>query len=197
MARFDTVIKNGKVVTPEGIAMGGVIIHEGKFVGVESDYNLPEANDVIDAEGCWVLPGCVDCESHIISRVTQVDGFWDITDDKKDDLLRESEAAAYGGITTISTWVLIRDDPYIPLIESLKAWGNDKSYVDFGLYPVFCPKTPPVNCPFHGFAHYLVPIQPKHIPVPSRQTVLITRLSLGMRREVAAVEIRAATIAGS
>ena len=136
MDRFDTVIKNGKVVTPEGIAMGGVIIHEGKFVGVESDYNLPEANNVIDAEGCWVLPGCVDCESHIISRVTQEDGFWDITDDKKDDLLRESEAAAYGGITTISTWVLIRDTPYIPLIESLKAWGNDKSYVDFGLYPV-------------------------------------------------------------
>lgn len=136
MARIDTIIKNGKVVTPNGIVIGGVIIHEGKFIGVETDYNLPKAEEVIDAEGAWVLPGCVDCESHVISRVTETDGFWDITDDKKDDLLRETEAAGFGGITTVSTWLLLRNDPYIPLIELLKEWGNRKAYVDFGLYPV-------------------------------------------------------------
>jgi len=92
MDKFDTVIKNGKVVTPQGIVLGGVIIHDGKFIDVETDYHLPEAQEVIDAGGSWVLPGCVDCESHIISRSTEVDGFWDITDDKKDDLLRETEA---------------------------------------------------------------------------------------------------------
>jgi len=135
MARFDTVIKNGRIVTPGGIVIGGVVIHKGKFIGVESDYNLPDAAENIDAGGSWVLPGCVDCESHIISRITEEDGFWDITDDKKDDLLRETEAAVFGGITTISTWLLLRDDPYIPLIESLVEWGNRKAYVDFGLYP--------------------------------------------------------------
>lgn len=136
MKTFDTVIKNGKVVTPQGIVIGGVVIHGSKFVGIETDYNLSEAAEVIDAEGSWIIPGCVDTESHIISRPTDTDGFWDITDDKKDDLLRETEAAAYGGITTVSTWVLIRDDHYLPLIESLNEWGNRKAFVDFGLYPV-------------------------------------------------------------
>lgn len=136
MKTYDTVIKNGRVVTPEGIVLGGVIIQNGKIVGVESDYNLPEAKEVIDAEGSWVIPGLVDCESHVISRVTETDGFWDITDDKKDDLMRETEAAAYGGITTVSTWLLLRDQPYKPLIESLIEWGNRKAFVDFGLYPV-------------------------------------------------------------
>jgi len=136
MSTFDTVIRNGRVVTPEGIVRGGVIIHKGKFAGVETDYNLPSANEVIDAEGSWVIPGCVDCESHIISRVSETDDFWDITEDKKDDLLRETEAAAFGGITTVSTWLLLRNDPYKPLIESLIELGNRKAYVDFGFYPV-------------------------------------------------------------
>ena len=124
MSKVDTVIKNGRVVTPQGIVLGGVIIHEGKFIGVETDYNLPEGQEVIDAGGNWVLPGCVDCESHFISRSTERDGFWDITEDKKDDLLRETEAAAFGGITTCSTWLLLRNDPYKPLIKSLIEWGN-------------------------------------------------------------------------
>jgi dihydropyrimidinase len=136
MSKVDTVIKNGRVVTPQGIVLGGVIIHEGKFIGIETDYNLPESQELIDAGGSWVLPGCVDCESHFISRSTERDGFWDITEDKKDDLLRETEAAAFGGITTCSTWLLLRNDPYKPLIESLLEWGNHKAYVDFGFYPV-------------------------------------------------------------
>ena len=72
----------------------------------------------------------------LLAAPQKVDGFWDITEDKKDDLLRETEAAAFGGITTCSTWLLLRNDPYKPLIESLIEWGNRKAYVDFGFYPV-------------------------------------------------------------
>ena len=52
MAKVDTVIKNGKVVTPTATYEGvGIAIQDGKFAAILEDDLLPEAKKVIDAQG--------------------------------------------------------------------------------------------------------------------------------------------------
>ncbi|HAQ40077.1 MAG TPA: amidohydrolase [Clostridiales bacterium] len=61
------VIKNGFIKTMAGddIANGQVIIEEGKIKAVGKDLEIPEDAEVIDAEGCLVTPGLIDCHCHI------------------------------------------------------------------------------------------------------------------------------------
>jgi len=62
-----TGIKNGKVMTPQGVIENGSILMEGtkiKAVGKADDINLAGEGGIIDAGGKWVLPGFVDIHCH-------------------------------------------------------------------------------------------------------------------------------------
>ncbi len=48
---IDTVIKNGKIVTPQGIYSAGIGVDKEKIVAITGDEHLPQANKVIDAGG--------------------------------------------------------------------------------------------------------------------------------------------------
>ena len=54
------VIKNGLIVTPNGIVMGGLVVRNGKIVQIGVDESLPKADLEVDAEGAYVLPGFID-----------------------------------------------------------------------------------------------------------------------------------------
>ena len=87
--RADLVVKNGKIVSSQGIIEGGVAIKDGKFVAVGKDAALPDGQRVIDVGGKHILPGLIDPEVHLgIHRP--------ITD----DLISETKAAASTGVTT-------------------------------------------------------------------------------------------------
>ncbi len=62
--KADLVIKNGWVVTPEATVHGGVGISDGKFVAIGIDESLPDAKEVIDANGRHILPGIIDAHVH-------------------------------------------------------------------------------------------------------------------------------------
>ena len=62
----DTVIKNGMIVSTEGIYSAGVAISAEKIVAIGTDDNLPEADRTIDAEGNFVIPGLVDGHVHFL-----------------------------------------------------------------------------------------------------------------------------------
>ena len=53
----ETVVKNGKIVSPGGIISGGIAIQDGKILAVCKDSELPEANKTIDAGSNYILPG--------------------------------------------------------------------------------------------------------------------------------------------
>jgi len=62
-----TGIKNGKVMTPQGVIENGSILMEGakiKAVGKADDINLAGKGSIIDAGGKWVLPGFIDIHCH-------------------------------------------------------------------------------------------------------------------------------------
>ena len=57
----------GKVFTVTGQTFdkATVLVDNGKIKAVGPDIELPEGTEVIDASGCWVTPGLIDCHTHI------------------------------------------------------------------------------------------------------------------------------------
>ena len=62
-----TVIRGGTILTMSHgtIENGSIVIRDGKIAAVGRNLALPEGARVIDAEGRYVLPGIIDCHSHM------------------------------------------------------------------------------------------------------------------------------------
>lgn len=60
-------IINGKVFTVTGQTYdkATVLIENGKIKTVGPDVQVPSDAEIIDAAGCWVTPGLIDCHTHI------------------------------------------------------------------------------------------------------------------------------------
>ena len=60
-------IKNGKINTITGgvLDKGVILIENGKIAAVGEDVNIPDDAEIIDASGCYVTPGLIDCHTHI------------------------------------------------------------------------------------------------------------------------------------
>ncbi|MBW2619226.1 MAG: hypothetical protein JRC92_10160, partial [Deltaproteobacteria bacterium] len=129
-AKADVVIKNGIVVSSAGQVKGGVAVEGEKISYVGKDSELPEAEKVIDAKGNFIIPGFVEVHCHIGIGPAHIpfDESWQI------QWKTESEAAAYGGVTTIRTCVTFKE-PYLPIIDKYIEWASANSHVDFGIYP--------------------------------------------------------------
>lgn len=89
----DIVIRNAKVVTPNGVIAGGVAVKNGKIIGLGEDLALPTAKELINAEGNYLLPGLIDPHTHLggIERTFA------------EDIQTETRSAAAGGITSLLT----------------------------------------------------------------------------------------------
>jgi len=86
-----TVIKGGHIVNEGSVFDGDIIIEDGNIIEVStSSQHLSPITQVIDATGCYVLPGVID--SHVHFREPG------LTD--KGDIDTESRAAAAGGVTS-------------------------------------------------------------------------------------------------
>jgi dihydropyrimidinase len=87
-----TLIKNGTVVTAADTFRANLLIDGGVIAEIGSGVDYPDAH-LIDAAGCYVLPGGVDVHTHLnleASGVKVDDGF-----------LTGTAAAAFGGTTCV------------------------------------------------------------------------------------------------
>lgn len=57
-----TAIKNGRLVLPEGICTGVLLVEDGKIKGISA--TVPEGAEVIDCGGDYVSPGFIDMHTH-------------------------------------------------------------------------------------------------------------------------------------
>jgi imidazolonepropionase-like amidohydrolase len=62
-----TVIQNATIltITHGTIEHGSILIRDGKIAAVDPSVKVPEGAKVIDATGQYVMPGIIDCHSHI------------------------------------------------------------------------------------------------------------------------------------
>jgi len=68
MSKKNILIKNGRILDPatDFDAITDLAIHKNKIVGIGDE--IPTnfgAHEVIDAQGCWVLPGIVDLGAYL------------------------------------------------------------------------------------------------------------------------------------
>jgi dihydroorotase len=86
------LIQHGTIVNENNIFDGTVIVEDSKITKIVEGDTVPNASfdDVIDASGCFVLPGLID--DHVHFREPGLT--------EKADIDSESCAAAAGGITT-------------------------------------------------------------------------------------------------
>lgn len=64
------ILKGGSVVTPNGIIQANLAVEDGRISSISSEeiMNTGTGNQVIDASGCWVLPGLVDIHCDAIEK---------------------------------------------------------------------------------------------------------------------------------
>jgi len=123
----DLIVKNGTIVTPLSSARGHVLVKDGKVVKVMVRDDLPQARDVIDATGLYVLPGFIDPHVHFRAPGLEY----------KEDFDTGSQAAAAGGITTIIDMPnVVPPTANVEGFQAKVACARGRSYVDYGIYAV-------------------------------------------------------------
>src|ERR1700722_7625655 len=62
-----TVIQNATIMSEgaKGTFKGSILVRDGKIAEVGENVLVPQGAMVIDAGGQWVIPGIIDCHSHI------------------------------------------------------------------------------------------------------------------------------------
>ncbi|MGH9699275.1 MAG: dihydropyrimidinase [Candidatus Acidiferrales bacterium] len=91
--RFDTLIRNGVVVTALDTFPSDVGIRDGRVAALGADLPSENAARVIDAHGLYVMPGGIDVHTHLDMP------FGGTT--SADDFETGTVAAAFGGTTTL------------------------------------------------------------------------------------------------
>src|SRR6266568_3436181 len=91
--RFDTVIRNGTVVTATDTCVADVGINGDKVTAIAAQLPTENTSKVIDAAGCLVIPGGIDVHTHLDMP------FGGTT--SADDFQTGTIAAAFGGTTTL------------------------------------------------------------------------------------------------
>jgi dihydropyrimidinase len=91
--RFDTVIRNGTIVTATDTFVSDVGILNGKISAIGLDLPVDGAQKVIEARGMMVMPGGIDVHTHLDMPFGGTMS--------ADDFESGTIAAAYGGTTTL------------------------------------------------------------------------------------------------
>lgn len=124
MAHADLVVKNGILVTPEAELPGvGIAARNGTVMAIARDEDLPEAAEVFDARGNYILPGVIDGHVHFREPGLEY----------KEDIRTGSIAAAMGGVTCVIDMPNTKPTTATPEVVELKArLTEEKSYIDMG-----------------------------------------------------------------
>lgn len=121
-----TLIKNGIIVN-EGRSFLGDLVVNGEQIEEIYEGKAPRGiyDQVIDASGCFVLPGVID--GHVHFREPGLT--------RKADIESESRAAAFGGVT--SYFEMPNTNPQTTTLEALEdkfALGAQKSHVNYSFF---------------------------------------------------------------
>lgn len=106
-----TLIKGGRIVNEGRAFEGAIVIDDARIVDVIEGKNVPQDSSyasVVDAKGCYVLPGIIDTHVH----------FREPGMTEKADIESESRAAAAGGVT--SYFEMPNTVPQTTTIEALE-----------------------------------------------------------------------------
>ena len=125
-----TLIANGTCVTASDTFAADVWIEDGKITGlVAAGGKFETADEIVEAAGCYVIPGGIDAHTHMELP------FGGTT--ASDDFHTGTVAAAHGGTTTIIDFAIQTKGK--SMREGLDAWhakAEGKAAIDYGFHMI-------------------------------------------------------------
>ena len=122
----DILIRGGTVVSPDGRRRADVLCRGGIIADVGEGLAAPAGAEIIDAGGCFVLPGGVDPHTHM-----QLPMMGTVA---ADDFLSGSAAALAGGTTTILDFAgPEKGESPTAALDRWQGWAA-RSAADYGLH---------------------------------------------------------------
>ena len=122
-----TIVEGGTIVNEGRTFDGAIVIEDGAITQIIQGHIDPEASfdEVIDASGCFVLPGIID--DHVHFREPGLT--------EKADIDTESRAAAAGGVTTYFDMPnTVPQTTTIDALEAKQALAREKSHVNYAFF---------------------------------------------------------------
>ena len=121
------IIKNGYLVTENGIIKADMLIENEKISRIDCSINEDSGDVVIDAAGKMVIPGVIDAHVHYNMKTD--------TGRTADDFETGTISAAFGGVTSFVDFASPLEGK--SLLESLKIRENEArghSYLDYSFH---------------------------------------------------------------
>src|SRR5271157_4737216 len=125
--RFDTVIRNGTIVTASDTYAADIGINGDKITAIACQLPIENAGRVIDAAGLLVIPGGIDVHTHLDMP------FGGTT--SADDFQTGTIAAAFGGTTTLIDFAIQYKGQ--TLRQAFDTWmkkAHDKAVTDYAFH---------------------------------------------------------------
>ena len=124
---FDTIIRNGSVVTATDTYTADVAIVNGKITAVGTDLPAQNAGRILDASGKLVLPGGIDVHTHLDMP------FGGTT--SADDFETGTRAAAFGGTTTLIDFAIqYKGQPLRQAFDTWMSKAANKAVCDYAFH---------------------------------------------------------------
>jgi len=127
MMSFDTIIRNGTVVTATDTYKADLAIAHGKLAAIGNDLPVENASKVLDASGKLILPGGIDVHTHLDMP------FGGTT--SADDFETGTRAAAFGGTTTLIDFAIqYRGQPLRQAFDTWMGKAASKAVCDYAFH---------------------------------------------------------------
>jgi dihydropyrimidinase len=124
---FDTLIRNGSVVTASDTYVADVAIEKGRISAIAKDLPAQNAATVLDASGKLVLPGGIDVHTHLDMP------FGGTT--SADDFETGTRAAAFGGTTTLIDFAIqYKGQPLRQAFDTWMSKASNKAVCDYAFH---------------------------------------------------------------
>lgn len=124
-----TLIRQGRIVTAVDDYIADILVKDGRIVTIGETLSVGDDTQVIDAQGLLVLPGGVDCHTHMdntFGASTTCDSYESGT-----------RSAAFGGTTTIVDFAFQRHGTSVlEAIENTRAKGEEGACIDYGFHVI-------------------------------------------------------------
>src|SRR6202012_5929410 len=131
------VIRNATIMTvTHGTIKGSVVVRDGKIVDVGEKVMEPTGATIIDAAGQYVIPGIIDCHSHIAVDGGVNEGSLSVSSMANiKDVINPEDVSIYralaGGVTTANILHGSADSIGGQTVVLKMRWGKDASSMIF------------------------------------------------------------------
>src|ERR1043166_2074449 len=126
---FDTIIRNGSVVTATDTYVADVAIAKGKIAAIGANLPTQNATEILDASHKLVMPGGIDVHTHLDMP------FGGTT--SADDFETGTRAAAFGGTTSLVDFAIQARGTRMR--DALDTWwkkAEGRACIDYGLHMI-------------------------------------------------------------